>query len=234
MKSTFKRPVRAALLTVATAGLLLGTAGVALACYTDDNRAVPTEGNVTTCAKAKLPGTDLKPSDITFTGGTQQDKYLNITALGEGVTVTAIVIKGGDGYNTYEPGKRGLPANPPWEKLRSPLNGGGQQATISHWFLCGSVKPPTTKPSEPTKTTTVKPSEPTKTTTATSKPPTSTKTSAPETTSSTPAVPVGGSSGGNGGLADTGFDKGWLIWVGGALLLGGVGLVTVGKVRRKG
>ncbi|MFI5558255.1 LPXTG cell wall anchor domain-containing protein [Amycolatopsis japonica] len=224
------RRVRSAATVVALAtAALLGVTGTALACHTDDPRAIPTPKNVSTCEKAKLPGTEISTKDLTFTGGTEKDKYLNITAVGEGVTVTAIVVKGGDGYNIYEPGKRGLAETPPWEKLRSPMNGGGKQADISHWFACGEKK---TKPTEPTK-----PSEPTKTTTA--KPPTSaptttdkpSETSAPSSTA-VPAPNVGGNGGNGGGLADTGFDNAWLLWAGGLLVLAGAGVLVLLRVRR--
>jgi LPXTG-motif cell wall-anchored protein len=232
MQIITRRRVRSAATVFALAtAALLGVTGTALACHTDDGRAVATPKNVSTCEKAQLPGTEISTKDLTFTGGTEKDKYLNITAVAEGVTVTAIVVKGGDGYNIYEPGQRGLGKTPPWEKLRSPMNGGGQQADISHWFVCGEKKtkptetPKPTKPSEPTKTTTAAPS-----TTATSKP--SASSEAPSSTTA-PAPAVGGNGGNGGGLANTGFDNAWLLWAGGLLVLAGAGVLILLRVRRK-
>ncbi|MFE0024637.1 LPXTG cell wall anchor domain-containing protein [Amycolatopsis sp. NPDC059021] len=232
-----RRSVRAALSVAAlTTVTLLGTATAAFACHSDDDRANPTPDNVSTCVAAKLPGALLDESALTFTGGTDKDKYLSITAVAEGVKVTAIVVKGGDGYNIYEPGKRGLAAKPPWEKLRSPLNNGGQQATISHWFACGSKETPTSQPSAPKPPETSAPGKPSEAPASSAAPssaaPSTSDTAAP--TSSAVAAPAGNSSGGNGGgLANTGFDNGWLIWVGALLLLGGAGLLTLLKLRRR-
>jgi LPXTG-motif cell wall-anchored protein len=226
MSASPRRPFRAAatVLALATAAML-GMAGTALACHTDDDRAIATPKNVSTCEKANLPGTEVSTKDLTYTGGTEKDKYLNITAVGEGVTVTAIVVKGGDGYNIYEPGKRGLGKTPPWEKLRSPMNGGGQQAQISHWFACGEKK---TKPTEP-----AKPSE-------SAKPPTSApasskpaETSGAPSSTQAPAPAVGGNGANGGGLADTGFDNAWLLWAGGLLVLAGAVVLVLLRVRRK-
>ena len=174
-------------------------------------------------------GKELDKSLFTFTGGTDKDKYLNITAVDKSVgQVSAIIVKGGDGYNIYVPeGPKGMSGEPSqWTKLRSPLNGGGQQANISHWFVCGtiSVQSPgstaPTKPSEPVKTT--KPSAPAVSETSVSP------------TSTTPAaVPAGNESGTGGGLANTGFDNSWLIWVAGLLLVVGGGLLALLKFRRK-
>lgn len=228
MSATPRRPFRAAVTVVALAtAALLGTAGTALACWTDDNRATPIEGNTSTCEKAKLPGTEVSTKDLTYTGGTNDDKYLNITAVAAGVKVTAIVVKGGDGYNVYEPGKRGLGKTPPWEKLRSPMNKGGQQATISHWFACGEKTKPTepTKPSEPTR-----PTKPSSSAPATSKP---AESSPAPTSTPAPAPAIGGDGSNGGGLADTGFDNAWLLWAGGLLVLAGAGVLVLLRVRRK-
>ncbi len=232
--------LRAGFTVAAVAGLaLLGTATSALACTTDDGRAKPVEGNATTCAQAKVPGDLLGAGDLTVTGGTQKDKYLNVTAVGEGVTVTAIVVKGGPGFNVYVLGERGMSATPPWEKLRSPYNRGDQLPTISHWFACGTKTTPTKPPVSETPTTT--PSQPTSEAPSTtpSAPATSSVpggvTSAPATTTSGPAVvPAGNQNGTGGGLANTGFDNAWLFWVAGVLIVGGGGLLVLLKVRRRG
>ena len=53
-----------------------------------------------------------------------------------GVTVDAVVVKGGNGYNvysntTYLPPKLASP-----QDYVAPLNNGGNIPTISHWFVC--------------------------------------------------------------------------------------------------
>ncbi|RSM62635.1 hypothetical protein DMH03_11205 [Amycolatopsis sp. WAC 01376] len=232
MQIKSRRRVRSAVTVVAFAtAALLGTAGTALATRSDDRATQVVAENATTCEGAKLPGKVLPTSDLTFTGGTQKDIHLNITEVAKGVTVTAIVVKGGHGYNVYVPGEKGLPENPPWTQLRSPLNKGDQQAQISHWFVCGEKKTPPTeqpKPSEPTKTSTAKP--PTSAPTTTDKP---SQTSEAPTSTTAPAPAVDGNGGNGGGLADTGFDNAWLLWAGGLLVLAGAGVLVLLRVRRK-
>ncbi|MFE6615440.1 LPXTG cell wall anchor domain-containing protein [Amycolatopsis sp. NPDC057786] len=226
-----RRRVRSAVTVVALAtAALLGTAGTALATRSDDRATQVVGSNATTCEGAKVPGKLLPTSDLTVTGG-NGDLYLDITAVAKGVTVTAIVVKGGHGYNVYVPGEKGLPENPPWTQLRSPLNKGDQQAAISHWFVCGEKKTPTsepTKPGEPTKTTTAKP--PTSAPATTDKP--SQTSEAPSSSTTAPAPAVDGNGGNGGGLADTGFDNAWLLWAGGLLVLAGAGVLVLLRVRR--
>ncbi|WP_439383501.1 LPXTG cell wall anchor domain-containing protein [Amycolatopsis lexingtonensis] len=224
-RRTFRGAVTVMALTTAA---LIGTAGAALACYPSDDHATAVPKNASKCEDVKLGGQDLPTSVVTFTGGTEKDQYLNITKVAEGVTITAIVVKGGDGYNLYVPGAKGLPDTPPWNKLRSPLNGGRQLPTISHWFLCGK------KTEKPTETTTA-PTRPTKPT-ETTKPsaPASSETVAPTSSTTAPAaVPAGNESGTGGGLANTGFDNSWLIWIAALLLVAGGGLLALLKFRRK-
>ncbi len=209
----------ATVLALATAALI-GTAGIASACWSDDNRPRPIPGKPTPCAQDQ---NELKQSDVEFTGGEGKGR-LSITSVHEGVTVNRIVVPGGnDGFNDYAPGKKGLSQAAPWNDLRAPMNYNGSKADIDKWFLCGTKEK--TKP--PTTTTTTKPSTPT------SAKPTET-TSAPSTSSTTPAAPAGNESGGSGGgLANTGFDNGWLIGVAALLLLGGGGLLVLLRIRRK-
>ncbi|WP_051792526.1 hypothetical protein [Amycolatopsis jejuensis] len=234
--------LRAGFTVAAVAGLaLLGSATAALAADTEDSRATIHEGNVTTCSGAGLTGVNLGPDDLTVTGGGQQDQYVSITAVKPGVTVTAIVVKGGPRYNVYEPGKRGLPVVPPWTQLRSPLNNGGNIPVISHWFACGIKTPPTTTttpttttaPPTTTTTHTAPPSSTAPSTTTTSKT-SGSATSAPSTTSAPAVVPAGNEKGTGGGLASTGFDNAWLFWVAGLLIVAGGGLLAFLKLRRRG
>ncbi|MEV4055659.1 LPXTG cell wall anchor domain-containing protein [Amycolatopsis sp. NPDC049688] len=229
-RRTFRGAVAVMALTTAA---LMGTAGAAFACVPGDDRATGTVGNATKCSDIGL-GKAIDVSDqLQVTGGTSKDQYLTVTGVAKGVTVAAIVVKGGNEYNTYVPGKKGLSATPPWEKLHAPMVGKNFQnvPAISHWFACGAktdtpptstVTAPPTRPTKPTETT--KPSAPA--TSETSVSPTS-STTAPA------AVPAGNESGTGGGLANTGFDNSWLIWVGGLLLVAGGGLLALLKFRRK-
>lgn len=215
-RRTFRGAVAIMALTTAA---LIGTAGSALACHSDDTRPHPTPGNATPCAK----GTDLKQSDVEFK---IVKNRLNITKVNEGVTVTRIVVVGGDdGFNDYAPGAKGLEKTAPWNDLRAPFSRNGHQADIDHWYLCGkkTEKPTETKTPPTTKSTeTTKPSAPA--TSETSVSPSST----------TPAVlPAGNESGTGGGLANTGFDNMWLVWIAALLILGGGGLLALLKFRRK-
>jgi LPXTG-motif cell wall-anchored protein len=229
-RRTFRGAVAVMALTTAA---LIGTAGSALACYPSDDRATPVpKTNVTTCEDAKLPGETLVRSDelptdvIDIEGGVpNKDKTLTIKQVAKGVTITAVVVKGGDGYNVYKADKLGAM---PWKDLKSPKNGGKQIPTISHWFVCGTTKntppettTPPTKPSKPTETT--KPSAPA----------TSAASVSPTSTTAPAAVPAGNESGTGGGLANTGFDNMWLVWIGGLLLVAGGGLLALLKFRRK-
>ncbi|KDN18534.1 LPXTG cell wall anchor domain-containing protein [Amycolatopsis rifamycinica] len=230
-RRTFRGAVAVMALTTAA---LMGTAGSAFACVPGDDRATGTVGNATKCKDIGL-GKAVDVSDqLKVTGGTTKDQYLTVTGVAEGVTVAAIVVKGGNEYNTYVPGKKGLSAVPPWEKLHAPMVGKDFKNVpqISHWFACGTK---TDKPTE-TATPTTKPSTPTSTTTATRPGPATSDTSVAPTSASTTApaaVPAGNESGTGGGLANTGFDNSWLIWVGALLLAAGGGLLALLKFRRK-
>ncbi|MFC4000386.1 hypothetical protein ACFS2C_21920 [Prauserella oleivorans] len=247
MPSMPRARLRTFLVAAVTGGLLAGPVAVAAATGAgEDPRAEIHVGNVTTCADAGLDGVQLKgDTDFDYALSDQQ-KHLAITSVTEGVTVTGIVVKGGPDANIYVPGERGLPEQPVWKKLRSPLNGGGQIPTISHWFVCGEVTPPTT--TEPT-TTTTEPSEPTISTPP--QPTTTTTVPAASTTGESSTTPVTTTSSEAGGavatttteapvspagesddLASTGFGGGWLLVAGVALLAGGGALVLLARARR--
>ncbi|MDX3194227.1 LPXTG cell wall anchor domain-containing protein [Streptomyces sp. MN03-5084-2B] len=223
-----RRSFRGAVAVMAlTTAALIGTAGSALACYSDDNRPHPTPGKPTPCADGQV----LDQKDV-VSELTKNNTRLNIKSVNEGVTVTRIVVVGGDdGFNDYTPGKK-LDKSAPWNDLRAPFNYNGSQPKIDKWFLCGTK---TTKPTAPSTTpATTKPSTPT-TTTTTAKPstPATADTSVSPTSSAPAVVPAGNESGTGGGLANTGFDNSWLIWVGALLLVAGGGLLALLKFRRK-
>jgi LPXTG-motif cell wall-anchored protein len=221
------RSFRGAIAIVAlTTAALIGTAGSALACWSPDDRSNPVpDRNYSKCADGQDKVTQ---DDVDFTGGVGQ-KTLTITKVHEGVTVNRIVVIGGDdGFNEYIPGKKKLSANAPWENLQSTLTRDGKKTNIDKWFFCGTKKvtpPKTTTP--PTKTSTPP------TTTKTSAPATSETSVSPTSTTAPAVVPAGNESGTGGGLANTGFDNMWLVWIGGLLLVAGGGLLALLKFRRK-
>ncbi len=245
---------------LAVAALSLGLAAAAVppalaAESEEDPRAVIEQGNATECdqfgggilVSVGDGADDVQNASLTYEGGVpNQDEYLTITDVPDGIVVTAIVVKGGPRYNVYVPGERGLPETVPWEDLRSPLNNGGNIPAISHWFACGEEAPseaPTTQPEttepnpgqpEPSEPGSEEPStsEPTDvpSSTAVSEPTTSNPaggSSAPETTESAAAPVVD-----DDDLASTGFSGGWLIGVGAALLVGGGALLALTRMRK--
>ena len=100
-------------------------------------------GNVTTCAQVNFAGSTWYEGTVTSSvGGTAwfaatvtQNKFVTISAVATGVTFQAVVVKGGNGYNVY---------NPPVLNMQSPLNGGDNIPDLSHWFACYTYDPPVT------------------------------------------------------------------------------------------
>lgn len=257
---TSRSTLRSALAAVTVAAAM--TAGTATA-FADGGREDDPNGdkNATTCNEdgVGLEGHRLvEEQDYTYTGGViNEDTFVAIDWVHEGLTVTGVVVKGGPGFNVYKVGAdlNPAPEGLPWEGLRAPDNPGGQTPTLSHWFVCGypdgddNDNPPTTD------TTTTTPSG-TETSTPTTGPATSTTTpaggetttpgesstptspsqpssqpAAPTVTSTTEAAPVM-SSDDTENLAYTGFDNAWLVWLGGALVLAGAAALALLRVRR--
>ncbi|MEU0510505.1 LPXTG cell wall anchor domain-containing protein [Amycolatopsis sp. NPDC006125] len=241
-----RRSLRAAVAGALLAtGFVLGTATAHAAA--EDPRATRHEGNASTCADAKLAGSILtSPDDYTYTRGKlEDDQYLDILTVSPDITVTGIVVKGGSAYNVYEPGKLGLPDSPSWMDLRAPVT--GQNANIpqlSHWFVCGTENTTTTMTTAPST-----PATGTTTGTTTASPGTSSSSAVSTTPESSAGTTSSSAAGGgavattSGGpkattqnaeeLAYTGFDGGWLIALGAALVLGGAALLFVVRARRK-
>ncbi|EHR52565.1 hypothetical protein SacmaDRAFT_4379 [Saccharomonospora marina XMU15] len=232
-----------------TLGLLAGTTGLASATNEpspSDSRATVHGGNVDAgqeqkdpCGTAGLDGEPLPldeddPEQVRGGDGTQ---YLDILDIPEAMTVTGVVVKGGNGYNVYSVADLG---QLPWEDLQAPLTGQNDNLPdISHWFVCGEKdgedSTTTTKPSETGTTTetsepTTSGTEPTSTRpTETTESATTSGGAAAATTTTQPAVSPAGDS---GDLASTGFSGGWLLGVGGALLVGGGALLALARARR--
>lgn len=222
----------------------------AFATETDDPRAtvVPND-NAADCDDAGLEGTVVDTGDLEFTGGkVEDDLLLTITGVAEGLTVTGIVVKGGDAYNIYVPGELELSEDVPWEDLRAPINDGGNQPELSHWYVCatGEVTPPssTTPPpsstepasstAPPTSTEPTNSTEPSSTTEpSTTTTPGETEPGAPgESEEPTTDAPVD-SDEDSDDLAVTGFGAAWLIPIGALLLLGGGAAIWLARARKQ-
>lgn len=243
------RPLRAVLTVgVLALGVVLGGAATAQAA-TEDPRAELVEGNVTTCDQAGLSGSLLGAGDFTYARGKDGvDQYLDILSVSAGITVTGIVVKGGPNYNLYVPGERELSATAPWSDLRSPLVGNDNIPAISHWFVCGiKAKEETTTPSTSGSATTTtsgshetSSSAPSPSSSGASATSGSASGSAAQSSSSaaagavTTGAPSPSATPANASkLAYTGFDAGWLVALGAALVLGGVALVVLMRARRR-
>lgn len=186
-----------------------------------DERAVAYDKNVApghddVCTVGGLTGSVIAKDKLTFTGGGEEDQYLNITAVDAAVTVTGVVVKGGDAFNVYlaTPDKLG-PL--PWNELRSPDNNGGNIPTISHWYACGTEKQ--------TSTTSSSSSTSSSSASSSSSAPSSTtaSSSAVVATTTTAAVAAAGAD----ELASTGFGSAWLVGLGAALLAAGTAVLLV-------
>ncbi|GAA2790801.1 hypothetical protein [Crossiella cryophila] len=221
---------RAAALAAVVLTTWLGAAGAAGADpqipWSGDERATPAAGVATGCAATGLKGEQV---DVTVT---RDSRYLTVTAVDPGVTLTGVVIQGGPGYNIY-------PASAftalPWPRLHAPLESPAQPqkpALTTNWFACGSKTPPTSTSTTTTSTTTR-----TTTSSTTTRPTTTSTTSTSSSPSQTPvsATPPPVTSTSSPGLATTGFDGGWLIpLAAGLILLGAAALFVPRLLRRRG
>jgi hypothetical protein len=142
------------------AGLTVAlTAGSAGAASPSDDRADFHSGNVVNCAQIGLPdsilafanGTD-SIDDGNVSGVVVNGTTVNVDDPPAGITIDAVVVKGGPAYNVYstssgtDDGNHVPPAEDTPTEYISPLNGGGNVPTVSHWFICysGEVPPPAT------------------------------------------------------------------------------------------
>jgi LPXTG-motif cell wall-anchored protein len=212
---------------------LLGAAAVAavavLALTTTASAAGPEEfdGNIewnwkTACSVGGLTGTSYTDDKFTFTGG-KDTQDLDITAVPAGVTITGVVVKGGDAYYVYLADDLGAL---PWNDLKAPLNNGGKVPDISHWYACG-VKDETPSSSVTTSSTTSS-STATSTSTPTSTPASSSSVIATTTTTTTTSAAAAVDQ----DLASTGFGSAWLLGLGAALVAAGAAVVLVMRRRR--
>ena len=146
IRDSVLRLTGAAMVTLAVAPWVGTSAASASDLDSGDPRATAYAGNATTCSGGQNPA-EL-PGDIIAVTSSEDGTYIDVAAVPHGVTVTGVVVKGGDAYNVYLPGAlSGLP----WMDLHAPLNGSGQPAGISHWFVCATE----TEQSTPVETTPV-------------------------------------------------------------------------------
>jgi hypothetical protein len=161
MQRTLRARVVGSVSAVAlVAGLTVAlTAGTAGAASPSDDRADFHSGNVVNCGQIGLPNDTLafangtnSIDDGNVSGVVVDGTTVNVDDPGAGVVIDAVVVKGGPAYNVYSTNS-GSPAGnhvPPAEDLPteyiSPLNGGGNIPTVSHWFICysGEAPPPDT------------------------------------------------------------------------------------------
>ncbi|XVS65623.1 hypothetical protein ACQPYE_06050 [Actinosynnema sp. CA-299493] len=223
----------AALLALSATGLLGGTASATSETpLPGDDRAVVGErknvdigqpGNA--CEVVGLPGEEMTLPAGTFT---VEGVDIDITANPEGYVLTGVVVKGGPAYNVYTAAELGDLA---WEDLHPPLNASGTPAGISHWFVCAKQDDTTTTTTTPTTTSTT-PATTTSPLTSTT-PASSSSTTSSTTTESIAITPTNTSTPAStdGDLANTGFNGGWLLLVGLALVATGAAFVASPKLR---
>lgn len=138
--------------TLLTSGV--ASAGVASAIPAPTPRLVA--GNITTCEEAGLDGEIIlqstsgeSASNAAGTGTVSADGLTLDVMINAGFTASGIAVKGGPNANVYT----GPFVGPILvEDMQAPTNPGGQQPQISHWFVCGFERPPTTPPTKPPKT----------------------------------------------------------------------------------
>jgi hypothetical protein len=115
-------------------------------------------GNVVTCAGAGFAGsiqmgspTNANASDANVSGTVKtnagsiqpgQGQEVDVAITGAGVAIDAVIVKGGPAYNVYANAGVLPPALGPDQHYISPLNGGGNVPTISHWFVCYHLTTP--------------------------------------------------------------------------------------------
>ncbi|WP_298180106.1 hypothetical protein [Saccharomonospora sp.] len=233
-------------------GLVVGSGTTVSATEAEDSRAASHDGDVKTCdsfgggplvaAGGNERVTNLP--DLVYEGGEpESDTHLTITDVPEGITVTAIVVKGGPRHNVYVPGERRLSSDAPWKDLHAPLNDDGDVPTIEHWFACGEESPTPESFTESDATSSAEQLVPSETGDA-EEPVSDEADGLPSSSApaeSTGTNPTGGPTAQEGSsgqdaavddLASTGYRNGWLVGLGVALLAGGGALLALAQRRR--
>src|SRR5262245_3498577 len=150
--------------TTAVVGTFVALVGIAVAdSPSDPTRANFSGGNAVNCAQVGFPGDTLAfahgndsindgnvagqvlPNTAANGGtiGVPNGELANVQNIG-GVTIDAIVLKGGTGFNVYGPATGTAPGSKVPPTLASPqhyippFNNGGNIPGMSHWFICYS------------------------------------------------------------------------------------------------
>jgi hypothetical protein len=122
-----------------------------------DPRATFTSGNVTTCAGSGLSGdtqlgangtTSASDSGVSGTVGSD-GKALSVTLVNPNDVIDAVIVKGGNGYNSYTNGEYLPPTLSAPQNYVPPFTNGNTVPTISHWFVCYHAGAPSTLPESP-------------------------------------------------------------------------------------
>lgn len=172
MQNTVPRSARvvrsASAVLVASVFVALASTSAAWADSASDPRATAAvSGNVTTCSAVGLSGdtvvgssSNANAGDANISGtvaanassvqpGSGQEVNIAVTGTPGTVVIDAVVIKGGNGYNTYTNPTYLPPMLQPRQHYIPALNNGGNVPTISHWFVCYHLDPGAMTPEVP-------------------------------------------------------------------------------------
>lgn len=148
------KPIRAVLTAGAAALLVAGSAVIAIPASASasldagDERGKASAGKPTDCSKVGADGTRYgkqfvkkeKWADPTvpveWDQGTIASKALDILKVRDGFEVTAIVVHGGKGYNTYTPDGLGEIEPDGWLRLHAPIGKDKLAEGMDYWFIC--------------------------------------------------------------------------------------------------
>ena len=173
-RSRHHNPIVAAALSLVAVGFVMMASAMTSNPSVAVTNPVEHEGNATTCTQVGFSGAtffggsnhigsypgalfDYRIDDhaVGSVEATSDDsdvgKYVNLSDVSSTITINAVIVKGGDGYNQYSPY---VP------NMHAPLVGSSDVASasvnvpdISHWFLCYTTNPTTTTTGVATTTT---------------------------------------------------------------------------------
>ena len=173
-RSRHHNPIVAAALSLVAVGFVMMASAMTSNPSVAVTNPVEHEGNATTCTQVGFSGAtffggsnhigsypgalfDYRIDDhaVGSVEATSDDsdvgKYVNLSDVSSTITINAVIVKGGDGYNQYSPY---VP------NMRAPNVGHSNVASasvnvpdISHWFLCYTTNPTTTTTGVATTTT---------------------------------------------------------------------------------
>ena len=173
-RSRHHNPIVAVALGLLTVGFVMMASAMTNSPSVAVNNPVEHDGNATTCTQVGYTGATFfggfnhigsYPGELfdyriddhqvgAAVDGSDSDvgRYVNLSDVSNTITIHAVIVKGGDGYNQYSPY---VP------NMHAPLVGSSDVASastnvpdISHWFLCYSTNPTTTTTEAATTTTT--------------------------------------------------------------------------------